>query len=177
MRGKFFLPITCAVCLLITFGWYQFIREPTQREILSVQLETRRLRETEREITELKARHGNLSAFAATKEHQLDEARIFLPPTLMQDKFIDELYRTADSNHVRITNVQAGEISQGDIQSQIITVKLEASYVPLLNFIRETLDGGRLVSLENFSVAGTRILTCELNFKIFATANQSRKIS
>ena len=53
MRGKILLPITFAVCLLITFGWHKFIYEPTQREILSMQLETRRLREVEREILQL----------------------------------------------------------------------------------------------------------------------------
>ena len=93
----------------------------------------------------------------------------------MQDKFIDELYRAADSNRVHLVNVQAGEISEGeDVQTQIISVKLEAAYVPALNFIREIIDGGRMVSLENFSMTsdGQGITTCELDFKIFATVNR-----
>lgn len=171
MREKFFLPTTIVACVILTFLWYNFFYAPTQREILSVQLETRRLHEIEREISELKARHENLSAFAAQKEQELDEARNFLPTTPAQDKFIDELYRSAEFCRARLTSVQAGEIvSANEVQTQVVSVKLEADYVSLLNFIRETLDGGRLVSLEKFSVtgAGGSILSCELNFKIFA---------
>jgi len=169
MREKFFLPVTVAVCMLISFGWYEFVYEPTQREILSMQLETRRLREVEREIAELKARHENLSALAAAKERQLDAARNFLPPTLMTDRFIDELYRAAEFNRVRLTSVQAGE-EVADAQSQIVTVNLSASYVELLNFIRAIIDGERQVGLENFSITADNsgTLTCEVNFKIFA---------
>lgn len=171
MRDKFFLPTTLIVCAIIFFGWQQFFYEPTQREILSTQLETRRLREVQRELVELKARHENFAAFVAAKELELDAARIFLPTTLEQDKFIDELYRAAEIFDVRLTAVQTGdEISTKDAQSQIVTVKLEASYIALLNFIREIFDGGRLVSLENFSleISSGDLLSCELSFKIFA---------
>lgn len=172
MRGKIFFAATCAVCLLLCAGWYLFIHEPTQSEILSMQLETRRLQEIQRELDEFKRRHENLSAFVAEKERQLDAARNFLPATMMQDKFIDELYRAAEFNNVRLISVQADEISDGDeIQTQVITVKSESDYFSLLNFIREILDGGRLVDLENFSVTVSNdgILNCDLRFKIFAT--------
>lgn len=172
MREKFFLPVTIAVCALITFAWHQFLYAPTQREILSVQLETRKLRELERELIELKARHEDLSAFAAAKERELDATRNFFPPTLEQDKFIDGLYKAAEFCGARLTSVQTGEISAGDVQAQVVTVNVEAQYISLLNFIREVLDGSRLASLENFSVesSGGRILSSTLNFKIFAEA-------
>lgn len=171
MREKFFLPLTLAICALVFVAWYQFFYETTQREIAGMELETRRLREVEREISELKKRHGNLAALAEAKSIQLDEARNFLPPTLMQDEFIDGLYRAAESSNARIISVQAStESSSKEIQSQIINVALEADYISLLNFIRTILDGGRLTNLENFSVDGTgnKILSCELSFKIFA---------
>jgi len=40
----------------------------------------------------------------------------------------------------------------------------------LLNFIRELIDGERLINLENFSAESVRgkIISCELSFKIFA---------
>lgn len=171
MRDNFFLPTTIILCVLIFVGWYQFFYTTTQREILSMELETRRLREVEREILELKARHENLSAFVETKELELDAARNFLPATIAQDKFIDELYRTADFHRVRIISIQTGEvISAENFQAQVVSINLETDYISLLNFIRELLDGGRLISLENFSAesASGKIISCELSFKIFA---------
>lgn len=171
MRGRFLITATVAACVLIFVAWQQFFYEPIQREILSVQLETRRLRELKRELVELKARHGDLSTLATTKELALDEARNFLPATVAQDKFIDELYQAAQMCDARLLAVQAGEIiSAKEISAQVVNVKLEASYVALLNFIRAILDGGRLVSLGNFSaeVSSGNLLSCELSFKIFA---------
>ena len=171
MREKFFLPLTLVACAIFFFGWYQFFYEPTQREILNMELETKRLREIEREIFNLKARYENLATLAEGKSIQLDETRNFLPPTLAQDEFIDELYRAAEFSNARIISVQAGaENSSDEIQTQIINVTLEAEYISLLNFIRMILDGGRLTNLESFSVesAATKRLSCELSFKIFA---------
>lgn len=171
MHEKFFLPLTLVACAIFFFNWYQFFYEPTQQEILNAELETRRLREIEREISEIKTRYGNLSTLAELKSLQLDEMRNFLPPTLAQDEFIDGLYRVAEISNARIISVQTGEeISSAEVQSQVINVKLEASYIELLNFIRTILDGGRLTNFENFSVenVGKKILSCNLSFKIFA---------
>ena len=168
---KFLPPIIFGLIIILSVGWYKFIYEPAQREILNMELETRRLREIEREILELKARHENLAAFVEEKDLQLDEARIFLPTTLAQDKFIDELYRTANSANVRINSIRTGEVTSSEqLQSQVVNVKLEADYISLLNFIREILDGGRLTSLEKISVESLsgKILSCELSFEIFA---------
>ena len=171
MREKFFLPATFVICAAMFIVWHQFFYTAIQREILSAELETRRLREVERELAELRTRHKSLATLAAIKESELDDARKFLPATLEQDKFIDELYRTADFCRVSLTAVTANEIiSADDFQAQVLTVKLEANYISLLNFLREILDGGRLVSLEKFSVTGSKVLDCELTFKIFATA-------
>ena len=171
MDNKRFLPLIVLLAgIILSVGWYEFIYEPARREILSMELETRRLREVEREISDLKARHENLSAFIEEKERQLDAAQNFLPPTLAQDKFIDKLYRTAESQSVKIISVRAGDInSAGELQSQIISARLEADYISLLNFIREMLDGDRLTALERFSIENSAgILSCDLNFKIFA---------
>ena len=175
MREKFFLPATITACLLICGGLYFFVHQPAQSEISAMQLETRRLKQTVRELDELKTRHGNFSTLVAATERQLDGARNFLPATLMQEKFIDEIYRTADFNRVRIISVQAGEISDGEIQTQIVAVKLQAEYVELLNFVREIIDGERMVSLENFSVTAddAGILDCDLSFKIFAAPSSA----
>ena len=110
MQDKFFLPTTIFICLILLIGWQQFIYEPAQREILNLELETRRLNELEREISNLKARHGNLSAFIEEKEFELYAARKFLPSTPAQDKFIDEIYRAAEFDRIQILSVQTGEI-------------------------------------------------------------------
>lgn len=174
MDDKRFLPvIVFSVLIIFSFGWHQFIYEPTQREILNMELETRRLREVEREILELKARHENLSAFVEAKELEVDAAKIFLPPTLAQDKFIGALYQAADVNKVRLVSVHMGEIiSEEKFQTQAVNLSLETDYISLLNFIREIIDGERLTRLENFSAtnASNGIISCELVFKIFAAA-------
>ena len=175
MRNKFFLPtITFIAGIILLIIWHQFFYTAIEREILSINLETRRLHELERELNELKERHKDLAEFVAQKDSELDAALNFLPTTLAQEKFIDELYQAADFNKVRLTSVQAEEsISAEEIQSQVITVTLESDYISLLNFLRETLDGRRLVSLENFSVEslGNSILSCRLALKIFASTS------
>ena len=176
MREKFFLPLTLAICVPVFVMWHQFFYEPTQREIAGMELETRRLREVEREISTLKARHGDLTAFAETKALQLDEMRKFLPPTLAQDEFISVLYRAAESARAQIISVQAGnETADDKITAQVINVRLEADYIALLNFIRATLDGERLTVLENFSAesSGGNVISCALSFKIFAAPEVS----
>ena len=177
MSNKLFLPAMMFIAgLLLLIAWHQFFYTTTQREVLNMQLEARRLHEVERQLSELKLRHKDLSAFVAQKDSQLDAALNFLPPTLAQEKFIDGLYRAAEFNNVRLTSVQAEDaILAEEIQSQVITVALEADYISLLKFLRETLDGGRLVSLENFSVesAGNAVLSCRLALKIFATTSAS----
>ena len=173
MRDKNFLPlIVFALIIILSFGWWQFIYEPTQREILAMKLETRRLHEVERELLELKARHEDLAAFVEAKELELDAAKKFLPTTPAQEKFIDELYRAADFHRARIISVQTDDATEETIQAQVVNVKLEADYISLLNFLRAILDGERLTSLERFSVEHVvdRILSCELSFKIFATS-------
>jgi len=138
-----------------------------------MELETRRLRDVEREILQLKARHENLSAFVEQKESELDAMKKFLPTTLMQDKFIDELYRAAEVHKAQIISVRADEIiSEEKFQSQTVSGKLETDYASLLNFLRAISDGERLTRLENFSATseGDGIISCELSFKIFAAA-------
>lgn len=176
MREKFFLPLTLAICALVFVAWYQFFYETTQREIAGMELETRRLREVEREISTLKARHGDLTAFAEAKALQLDDMRNFLPPTLSQDEFISGLYRAAESARAQIISVQAGnETADDKITTQVINVRLETGYIALLNFIRATLDGERLTVLESFSAesSGGNVISCALSFKIFAAPEVS----
>ena len=172
MRDNFFLPTTIILCIIIFVGWYQFFYTTTQREILNMELETRRLSEVEREISDIKARRGDLSAVVFEKELQLDEARNFLPATLAQDKFVDELYRTAELCGARIISIRTGEVtSTEELQAQVVSVNLEADYISLMNFIRGVIDGERLTTLDEISIERSGgILSCDLDFKIFATA-------
>lgn len=173
MRDKNFMPlIIFALIFLVSLGWWKFIYEPARREILNMELATRRLNHVEREIAKLKARHGDLEAFIEVKELELDAARNFLPSTLEQDNFIDELYRAAEANKVQLMAINANEaIAEKELQSQVVSVKLEADYISLLNFIRQILDGERLTTLERVIAEREvgNILSCELSFKIFAT--------
>ena len=173
MNDKRFLPpIIIGLTIILFVGWYGFIYEPAQREILSMELETRRLSEIEREISDIKARRGDLSAVVFEKELQLDEARNFLPATLAQDKFVDELYRTAELCGAKIISIRTDEATSAEeLQAQIVSVNLEADYISLMNFIRGVIDGERLTTLDEISIERSGgILSCDLDFKIFATA-------
>ena len=171
MNDKRFFPpiiIGAIIILLLVFTY-----EPMQREILSMELETRRLNEIVREISDLRARHGDLATFVLEKEMQLDEARIFLPATLSQDKFIDELYKAAELCGARIISIRTDELTlTEEFQAQVVSVNLEADYISLMNFIREILDGERLTTLDEISIEhlSGKILSCDVDFKIFATA-------
>jgi len=169
---KFLPPIIFALSIILLVSWYVFFYEPTQREILNMELETRRLSEVAREISDIKARHGDLSAFVLEKEMQLDAARIFLPATLAQDKFVDELYKTAELCGAKITSISTSEATSAEeLQAQIVSVNLEADYISLMNFIRGVIDGERLTTLDEISIERSGgILSCDLDFKIFATA-------
>ena len=171
MPDKRFLPlVTLVVCIVCFFALEEFVFEPARRDTVNMQLETRRLREVEREILALKARYGDLSAALAQKERELEAAREFLPVELSQEKFIETLYRAADSQRAQIISVQAGTVEGDELQSQTVTVKLEAQYVSLLNFVREIVDGKRFAVLDKVSVesTGDNFLSCELTFRIFA---------
>ena len=171
MPDKRFLPlVTLVVCLVCFFALQEFVLEPARRDALNMRLETRRLREVEREVLELKARHGDLTAALAQKERELDAAREFLPVELEQEKFLDALYRAADAWRAQIISVRAGDIEGDELQSQTVTVKLEAEYVSLLNFVRQIVDGKRFAVLEKASIesTGDKFLSCELTLRIFA---------
>ena len=168
MRAKIFLAAV-VICAVVVGGF--FLYTAARQEILSMTLETRRLNETARNVLDFKARHENLAALLQLTERELDAAHLRLPRTLEQDKFISELYQAATLNGASLLSVQAGEVVASEqVQSQIVSVNLEASYISLLKFMREVTEGERLVSLEKFSVAKSDgiILSCELSFKIFA---------
>ena len=171
MSDNRILPlVTLVVCIVCFVALNEFILEPARRDTLNMQLETRRLREIEREVLAFKARHGDLSALVAQKERELDAAREYLPVELDSEKFVDALYRAAEAWRAQILSVRAGDVEESELQSQTVTVKLESQYVPLLNFVREIVDGKRLAVLEKASIesTGDAFLSCELTFRIFA---------
>ena len=119
----------------------------------------------------MQARHGNFAEFVELTDERLNFAQEYLPAEIDDEKFIAELYEIAENRQMLIYSVQTGEIYNDEIQRQSIKIRAEADFISLLNFIREILDGARLVSLENFSINSdgeTNILDCELEFSIYA---------
>ncbi len=136
-----------------------------------MKLETRQLQMQARELENLQARYGNLADYAEKADERLTFAREFLPTNIDDEKFIDSLYQIAAGKKILINSVTVSEIPGDEIQRHTIRVRLDADYISLLNFIREVLDGGRLVELANFSAEGSGVLYCELEFDIFAVKN------
>ena len=175
-REKFYPVAALIVCFIAAIFFVMLIYAPMQREISAMQLESRRLHAVENSLHELKKRHGELENFAELIEKRLYEAKEFLPADSAQDYFVAELYRIAEKNNVLINSVQIGESVAVDENSedkkifrQNIRLNVAADYISTLNFLREILNGNRLVTIENFSInSGENILTGELELSIFS---------
>ena len=181
MRKKFLPAVTLAVCFAAAFFFVQLIYSPLQSEILSLQTETRKFQAIEHDLTEFKKRHDDLEKFAALIETHLYDAQNFLPTTSAQDFFTAELYRIAEKNNVLVNSIQIAELENGNESSddkkifrQKIRLNIEADYFSTLNFLREILNGSRLVTVENiFIQRGENILKGELEFSIFNLGTSS----
>ncbi len=163
--------LTLLICATIGIFYWQLIYLPIQSEILKFKTETRQIQLIRAEISKLQTRHGNFDDFVEMNDERLALAQEYFPAEMDDEKFIAELYNLADAKNILIYSVQTGENSGGEIQTQSIKIRAEAEYISLLNFIREVVDGARLVNFENFSIESdgkTNILDCEMEFSIFA---------
>lgn len=170
MREKIPLPaLVLVACVAAGILYWRLIFVPVEAEISAMRLETRRLEVQLRELEEFKARWGDLEEAVAASEERLALMREYLPPEMDSEKFLSTVYALADARKIFINSVQAGEISGDTVQRQTIKIRFEGRYIPLLNFIREILDGGRLARLDGYTIQRDgNILTGELNFSIFA---------
>ena len=173
MKNRNILPaavlITCATVAIL---YWQLIYLPIQAEISRLNAETKQIETAEREIENLQARYGSLEKLAELTEAELAQMQEYLPAEMNSEKFAAQLYGAADDKKILINSVQFGEVSEkNSVQRQPVKIRLESDYISLLNFIREILDGERLASFENFSIARideSNILNCKLEFVIFA---------
>ena len=173
MSNRNFLPplilIICATTLIL---YWQLVYIPVQNEISKFDAETKKLQAAEKELNYLQTRYKNFEEIAELTAERLTAAQELLPAEMNDEKFIAALYTLAEDKKILINSVQVGEISENDsVQRQSIKILLDADYISLLNFIREILNGERLASLENYSIASdveSNILNCELEFIIFA---------
>lgn len=173
MRNKKILPVTVLIiCTTVAIFYWQVIYLPVQAEISSFNAQTKQIETAEKEIENLQARYGSLEKLAEVTEERLAQMQEYLPAEMNSEKFAAQLYGVAEDKKIFINSVQFGEVSEkNSVQRQTVKIQLEADYISLLNFIREILDGERLASFENFSVAradDSNILNCELEFVIFS---------
>lgn len=168
MRDKIFLLILLIFCAAIMF---YFLGDSLKEKISIMKSETRQLQKISAELTKFQTRYENFAEVVDSADEKLILAQEFLPADLAEEKFVDNLYQIAENKKILINTVSVGEIQTGEVQRQTVRVRLESDYVSMLNFVREILDGERLVSLEGYSVSGgdnSEILDCELEFTIFA---------
>lgn len=173
MRNKKFLPsailITCATVAIL---YWQLIYLPVQAEISRLNAETKQIELAELELKNLQERYGDLEKFVELTEDRLAQMQEYFPAEMQAEKFVAQLYSVAEDKKILINSVQLGEVSEkNSVQTQTVKIRLSSDYISLLNFIREILDGERLASFENFSIAREddgNILNCELEFVIFS---------
>ena len=173
MKNKNILPLAvCIICATVAILYWQLIYLPVQAEISRLDAETTQIEIAEREIKNLQERYGDLEKLVESANESLAQMQEYLPAEMQAEKFVAELYALAEDKQILINSVQMGEVSEkNSVQNQSVKIKLESDFISLLNFIREILDGTRLVSFENFSIARedeTNILNCELEFVIFS---------
>ena len=173
MKNKKFLPpailITCATVAIL---YWLLIYLPVRAEIARLDAQTKQIEISETEIKNLQARYGDLEKLIESADEVLTQMQEYLPAEMQAEKFVAEMYALAEDKKILINSVQLGEISEkNSVQRQSIKIRLESDFISLLNFIREILDGKRLASFENFSIAREddgNILNCELEFVIFS---------
>ena len=157
------------ICATVAVLFWLLVYTPVQAEISTMRLQTRQLQLSARELDSLQTRYGNFADFVAATDERLTLAQEFLPAALDDEKFTARLYQIAENKKFAINSVQLGENS-GDTLT--VRLRFDADYISLLNFVREVLDGDRLVRLENYSIdSDGDFLSGELEFVIFAAKN------
>ena len=174
---KKFVFVFLLTTFLFGFAFNEFFYQPYRKEISNIQVETRKLQNDEKILSEFKSRHKNLEEFAETVEENLESTKNFMPKDLQPDNFVNELYKFADEDDVKIISVQVENFanenkeSADNVKLQNVELKLSADYISLLNFIRKILDGGRMTRLASYEiekVESEKNLACELNFVIYS---------
>lgn len=178
-KEKFLPAVTIFFCVVVAVLFYQLIYAPLQNEISATQMKTRRLQTISRDLEKFKNRNGDLEKFSALVEKNLNDAQNYLPAETMQENFVAELYRIADTNKILVKSVQIGELepvekiseSKDNLFKLSVKINFEADYISTVQFLREVLNGNRLATLENFSLnGGENILGGEMEFSIFNLA-------
>lgn len=170
---RYILPsAVLVICATVAILYWQLIYLPVESEISRLNAETKQIETLENELKQLQTRYKNFESVVELAEERLLQMQEYLPAEMNAEKFISDLYNLAEDKKILINSVQAGEVSEkNSVQWQQIKIRLESDYISLLNFIREILDGERLTSFENFSIARdgeSNILNCEVEFVIFA---------
>ena len=173
MRNRnIFLAAVLITCAMVAILYWQLIYLPVQAEVSRLNAETKQIELAELEVKNLQERYGDLEKFVELTEERLAQMQEYLPAEMQAEKFVAQLYNAAEDKKILINSVQLGEVSEkNSVQTQTVKIQLSSDYISLLNFIREILDGERLASFEDFSIAredDTNILNCELEFVIFA---------
>ena len=178
--------------------WY-FFHIPKQQEILKLELERKKLIQISDNILKYKNKYGNLDEYMQKIEERYQLASISLPERMQQGEFINFLHQTALENQVKIlamipSSVQPvfdnpnenleseSEIDENKSNSNPalkmlpINVKIECSYISLINFLKAIEDSERMTQIKNLSIVSRENgekLNCELNIIIFAFENQN----
>ena len=157
-KEKFLPLVTIVFCIIVAIFFEQFIYTPTKSEIFSMQLETQKFQVMKNDLENFQRHYGDLEKFSEVIEESLNEAQEFLPNEPMQDAFVAQLYRIADSKKILIQSVQVGDAESVPNETnenffrQSVRIRFESDYISVLNFLREITDGKRFVTIENISI-------------------------
>lgn len=151
-----------SVCFIFVLFYLQSVYISWQSEILEMQSETKKILASEITLRNFSDNETELS------EENLISAREFLPLDSEQEKFTDEIYRSANRYNIKINSVQVDELSEVEknFYRQAIKVQFDADYISVLNFLREISDDKRFSVLENISVNNN---ICDAEFFIYST--------
>ena len=190
---------TLFFCIIIIAMFWYFFHVPKQQEILKLELERKKLIQISDNILKYKNKYGNLDEYMQKIEERYQLASISLPERMQQGEFINFLQQTALENQVKIlamipSSVQPvfdnlnenfeseSEIDENKSNSNSalkmlpINVKIECSYISLINFLKAIEDSERMTQIKNLSIISRENgekLNCELNIIIFAFENQN----
>ena len=185
---------TLVFCIIIIVMFWIFFHVPNQQKILKLELEHKKLIQISDNILKYKNKYGNLDEYIQKIEERYQFASISLPERMQQGEFINFLQQMALENQVKILAMIPNSVqpvsdnfnknleSESEIDEDKsntnyalnmlpINVKLECSYISLINFLKAIEDSERLTQIKNLSIISKENgekLNCELNIIIFA---------
>ena len=173
--NKKFLPLLIFFCILILIGFHYLLNKFTQQKISNLNVERDDLIQNGKNIFDYKMKYGEIDNLIEVLEENYQLACISLPDKMNQGEFINFLQTTALENQIKIVSMipnSIESIDESELNKLPIEIKIECTYIQLINFLKTIEYSERLIQIENLSIIGNdkddEKIFCNMNLNIFS---------